>query len=94
MVTPGQGRDISKENQLLPEQEASQCPQFPCTWTPLASVWVEHQGFGSPSIVVQLVRDWPPKMKGKTQAWPLSVWHVDLVGKLYLVLLHSTFQEC
>ena len=55
-VTPGQ----------LSLVQYSQCPP-PDTCTPLASTWVEHQGFGSPSMVVHVVWTRPPKVKGKTQ---------------------------
>ena len=44
----------------------SQCPP-PDTCTPLESTWVEHQGLGSPSMVVQVVWTRPAKVKGKTQ---------------------------
>ena len=51
-------------------QAASQYPQAPLTWSSLASVWVEHQGLVSPSIVVQPEWETPMKLKGKTQADP------------------------
>jgi len=53
-------------------QEASQYPQAPTpeTWSLLASVWVEHQGVVSPSMVVQLEWETPPKLNGKTQGEP------------------------
>ena len=44
----------------------SQCPP-PDTCTPLESTWVEHQGLGSPSMVVHVVWTRPAKVKGKTQ---------------------------
>merc|ERR1719167_26140 len=54
--------------------EASQYPQAPTpeTWSLLASVWVEHQGVVSPSIVVQPVCETPMKLKGKAQAEPTA----------------------
>ena len=62
----------------IPGQEASQYPQFPWTCTPLASVSVEHQGLGSPSMVVHEVTVFPLNVKGKTQAAPLTVLQLDL----------------
>merc|ERR1719205_542306 len=66
-----------------PGQEASQYPQAPIppTWSSLASVWVEHQGVVSPSMVVQPKWRTPMKLKGKAQADPAAgpsvVEHVD-----------------
>ena len=58
----------------LPGQEASQYPQAstPETWSPFSSTWVEHQGFVSPSMVVQPEMVSPPKLKGKTQEDPAA----------------------
>merc|ERR1719339_818467 len=57
-----------------PGQEASQYPQAPTpeTWSLLASVWVEHQGVVSPSMVVQPEWRTPIKLKGKAQADPAA----------------------
>lgn len=60
----------------VPGQELSvqysQCPP-PLTWTPLESTLVEHQGWASPSIVVQLSWILLPKMNGKIQFPQLPV---------------------
>ena len=51
-----------------PGQELSvQYSQFPCTWNPSESTFVEHQGLGSPSLVVHLSDNLPLKINGKTQ---------------------------
>ena len=63
---------------LVPEHDGWQYPQFPCTWSPLSSVLVEHQGVGSPSMVVQKENFSPLKMKGKTQFWPVTVVQENL----------------
>merc|ERR1719339_705459 len=57
-----------------PGQEASQYPQAPTpeTWLLFASVWVEHQGVVSPSMVVHPEWRTPIKLKGKAQADPAA----------------------
>ena len=47
-------------------------------WLPLESVLREHQRRVSPPARVQLLYSWPMKVKGKTQAPPVTVVQAEV----------------
>jgi len=92
-VDPEAGPDVALHTvdpESEPSQLASQYPQYPEMWSLLGSVFVEHQGLESPSMVVHFEWETPAKLKGKTQAepdaGPLTVTQRDLFRFTWLVV--------